>query len=63
MFTTQFEVVLVVGSFLVGTFWGHVIFTWVKGWFVREAKVVEADVKAKVAPAAATGPSGATGAH
>lgn len=69
MFTTQFELVLVGVSFLIGTFWGPVIWGWIKSKFVSEVVAVETKVgilptgpSGTAAPTVTT-PVGATGAH
>jgi hypothetical protein len=55
MFTTEFEVVMVVVAFLVGTFWGPTVLAWGKSWFVKEEHAV-------VTKVTGSGPTGATGA-
>jgi len=59
MFTTEFEIILIIAAFILGATEGPRIAAWVKSWFVKEAIAVENKI---VPPKAGTGPSGATGA-
>ena len=56
MFTTQFELVLVVVAFLLGTFVGPLLWIWFKQWFWAEATAIENKITGHSGPTGHTGP-------
>lgn len=62
MFTTEFEIILVLAAFALGATEGANITAWVKSWFVKEVKAVEDKVvPAHLFPTTLTGQTGPTG--
>jgi hypothetical protein len=53
MFTVEFEILLVVAAFILGSLEGPRLYAWVKSWFHKEVTAVENKL---------TGHSGPTGA-